>query len=169
MNRANVLSIVLFNLIFVFCSCNKDAAVGLNDYSIEVKSEALQSEDIYYKETIIDEGKNYKITLSENNYYYVIYDSNENIKKSGGPFHGAAPNINMVNDDLLKFTCQSGTGAATRWGFYYNVKDDVISDDFTSIYDEHDGKVICRESFDNIIVRDIFDKNAFYKEFVSFK
>lgn len=182
--KKTVFTIVLFILSAALCACSHNNSNELNkQISGGKKAETSKSEDITLDKAniskipdevvnngkVIDKGKYYKIILSGENSYYIIYDYGGNIKKYDGPFKNSIPHINMINDDLLKFTMQSGTGIATQWGFYYNIKEDRLSENFQSIYDENNGRVVFRESFEKIVVSDIFDKTLYYKEFASYK
>lgn len=105
--------------------------------------------------------------LSDNLYYCEIYDENNNIVKSDGPFN-KLPKISISDDNLVKLTVQAGTGISTQWGYYYDIKKDCFSRIFYSIFDEYNGRMIFRDK-NKIIVRDIFDKTEYYYEIDSFK
>ncbi len=116
---------------------------------------------------IVDENEYFKIMLSDNLYYCEIYDENNNIVKSDGPFN-KLPKISISDDNLVKLTVQAGTGISTQWGYYYDIKKDCFSRIFYSIFDEYNDRMIFRDK-NKIIVRDIFDKTEYYYEIDSFK
>ena len=116
---------------------------------------------------VIEETRFYKIVYSDSMYYYYIFDDSYNTVKSDGPII-RKPHIQIINNHLIKFTSQSGTGIGTQWGFYYDINRDVFSRIFNSIYDQTDERVAYRDS-NKIIIRDIFDKTKYYHEISSFK
>lgn len=126
----------------------------------------VNNENVSDCETV-EETEFYKITYSNSMYYYYIFDDSYNTVKSDGPL-SRKPHIQIINNHLIRFTSQAGTGIGTQWGFYYDIKKDVFSRVFNSIYDQTDEKVAYRNS-NKIIIRDIFDKTNYYQEISSFK
>ena len=169
MSNKKIFTCILLPFLFILSACSTSS--NLLDTSstqslTEGNSPYISADDIKNPETI-EETKYYKIIYSDFTYYYYIFDENHNVVKSGGPLN-REPHISMVNNRLIKFTLQSGTGIGTQWGYYYDTKADVFSRIFQSIYDQCDGKVVYREE-KKVIVRDIFDKTEYYQEILSFK
>lgn len=108
---------------------------------------------------IIEEGEYYQITRSNDLFYYRIFNQAHDIVKSDGPV-SRQPHIDLVSDDLLRFTVQSGTGIATQWGFFYHIKRNEFSPIFHCIYDQSDVAVAYREN-SSIIIQDIFGEHRF--------
>ena len=115
---------------------------------------------------VIEETEFFKITRSNYEYYYCIYDKNHNIIKSDGPLN-KKPDIILIKDGFIRFTLQTGTGVATQWGYFYDIEDDKFSRIFQSIYDQYDRKVIYG-SLNKLIVSDIFNNSQYYKEISTF-
>ena len=130
------------------------------------KNPYLSEDDIKNGE-IIEDTQYYKIIHSGFMFYYYIFDENHDVVESDGPLD-RQPCISMVDDHLVRFTLQAGTGIGTQWGYYYDTKRDVFSRIFQSIFDQSDGKVAFG-GLDKIIVRDIFDKTTYCREFTEFK
>lgn len=116
---------------------------------------------------VVEETEYYKIVRDNFMYHYYIFDKNHNVVKSEGPTN-KYPKISMVDEYLLRFTYQAGAGILTRWGYYYDVENNIFSEIFYGIYDQSNGKVAYGKS-DRVVVRDIFDKNKYYQEISSFK
>lgn len=148
------------------CACNFQA----NTYDSTLITDSTQYE-IDNKSTegvkVIEDNKHFKITKFNNMYYYDIFDEDNIIVKSDGPFN-KQPKISMIDDHLLKFTLQAGTGLSTQWGYFYDINMDVFSRTFYGIYDVYNEKVAYRVA-DGIVIRNIFDKTSYYKEIMSFK
>lgn len=173
MKKYFVMSIYIISLVFMFTSCAQETptktANDLSDAQVGIISsdENISIEDIKNPQ-IIEDAKYYKLFQGDNNtYYYYIYDDNKEVVNEGG-FYWKSPKISMVNDDIVKFRTQSGTGASTSLTFYYNAKKDVLSRTFHSVYDETD-ELLVFSDHKKLIVRNIFDKTAFYREFTVFK
>jgi len=115
----------------------------------------------------IEETEYFKIIRADFLYYCYIYDGNHNKVKSEGPFN-KQPHILMVNDHLLRFTLQAGTGIGTQWGYFYDIKENFISQVLQSIYDQCDDKV-AYGNVKKVIVSSIFNKTKYYYEISTFK
>lgn len=115
---------------------------------------------------ILEETKHYKITYKDSMYYYYIFDKNNNIVRTDGPLN-IKPNIMVIDDNLICFTLQSGTGIVTQWGYYYDINKNIFSQTFHSIYDQSNGK-IAYGGLNKIIISDIFDSNKYYLEIDKF-
>jgi len=116
---------------------------------------------------VIAETDYYKLIYLNLRYYCFIYDDNHNVAKTEG-WLTTKPQLSIVDGYIVKFTLQPGTGIGTQWGYYYDTKADVFSNVFQSIFSEQGGKV-AYGGLDKVIVRDIFDKTKYYKEFSTFK
>ena len=114
------------------------------------------------------ENKYYKIeydSLSRTHTYY-IYDTNGKVVSTGNTGF-RLPRIEMVNDSLIKYTLQAGTGILTQHGFFYDIENSILSRNFYSIYDQTDELVLCGTD-DSVIVQDIFNEDGYYREFKEF-
>ena len=165
MSNLNKIICILLPFLLILSACSTYSTSSVQNLT-EGNSPYISGDDIKNAETI-EETEYYKIIDAGLMYYYYIFDENHNVVKSGGPLN-RKPHISMVNNHLLKFTLQSGTGIGTQWGYYYDTKADVFSRVFQSIYDQWDSKVAYGEA-EKVIVRDIFDKTQYYQEISSFK
>jgi hypothetical protein len=167
LTKKGLVFVIIISIQFFLFACSPSKGV-INPSSLSKSTEqGTPKSSIIKNMDIIDETKYYKITSSEFIYYYYIYDENHIIVKSEGPLN-RLPRIAMVNEHLLKFTLQTGTGIGTQWGYFYDTKMDVISRIFLSIYDQSNGMVAYGD-VKKVIVRDIFDKTKYYHEFSSFR
>ncbi len=154
---------ILFSiLIIILCFCGCDTVKDeeqTTDYSDAVpvtkKSETVESESFY---TVIDNGDfSYTYEIRDNKGNMLLYESQ--CKRQ--------PHIEMLSDTLLRCMIQSGTGIISQHTFYVNVETGAISEAFNCVYDEHDGRTayfLYLNSNHYIVVQDIFNKEAFYKE-----
>lgn len=110
----------------------------------------------------IEKTEFFKITRLNSGYYYYIYDKNHNIVKSDGPLN-KKPNIKLVEDNLIRFILQTGTGKATQWGYFYDIEENKFSSIFKSIYDQ-DNNLVIYGGPNKLIISDIFDETQYYKE-----
>ena len=117
---------------------------------------------------VLEEEKYYKLLQGDGNYYYYyIYDDNKKVIDEGG-LYWRKPKISMVNNDIVKFYTQAGTGISTSSTFYYSAKKNVLSHWFHSVYDETNELLVFSDQ-KKLIVQNIFDKTVYYREFVEFK
>lgn len=154
---------ILFSiLIIILCFCGCDTVKDeeqTTEYSDSVpvtkESETVESEACF---TIIDNGDyTYTYEIRDNKGNILLYESQSD----------SAPHIEMLSDSLLKCMIQSGTGYISQHTFYVNVETGAISETFNSVFDEHNGRVayfLYLNSNHYIVVQDIFDKEAFFKE-----
>lgn len=154
---------ILFSiLIIILCFCGCDTVKDeeqTTEYSDSVpvtkESETVESESCF---TIIDNGDyTYTYEIRDNKGSILLYESQ--CKNQ--------PHIEMISDSLLRCMIQSGTGILTQHTFYVNVETGAISETFNSAFDEHDGRVayfLYLNSNHYMVVQDIFDKEAYFKE-----
>lgn len=162
--KSSALILFLFSIV-ILSACS---VLGDTLNNTEVQNQIINTANISEKKPeVIEEADFYKITYADSMYYYCLFDENHNVVKSDGPLN-RKPEIIMVDDHLVRFTTQSGTGIGTQWGYYYDAEKDVFSRVLNSILDQNDGKVAYRSN-GGVIVRDIFDKTKFYQEFSLFK
>lgn len=117
--------------------------------------------------SVIDETAHYKIIYSNSTYSYYIYDKNHNVVKAEELLN-KKPELTMVNENIVKFTMQAGTGIGTQWGYFYDAANDVFSPIYYSIYAQTNDKV-AYGGVNKVIVSDIFDKENYYCEITEFK
>lgn len=116
---------------------------------------------------IIEETAFYKVICQNDMYTTVIYNKNHETVRTEGPA-SRQPRLSIEDGSLVKFTMQAGTGISTQWGYFYDEECDRFSDIFYSIYDVSSGKFVTR-SGETVIVRDIFNEEAYYYEITSFR
>ena len=134
----------------------------------ETTETSLQTESISYTSRIIDESDYFTvINNGDFTYSYEIRDKSGNIILSDNS-EKRTPHINMMDENTVKLMIQRGTGISTQITFFVNVETGMVSEDFISVFDEYNGRIayhLYQNSKHYMIVRDIFDKEAFYKEF----
>lgn len=111
----------------------------------------------------------YKITDNGNfTYDYVIKDRYDNILISDKNV-SRKPKVNVINEDLLSISVQTGTGISTRWTIYCDVNSGNVSDTYYSVLGEYEENVVFA-NYDNgrhsVIIQDIFNKGEYLKEVV---
>lgn len=161
--KSKLILVLFFSVLSNGCSFSENISDNSNiSYELIENDEIIKNAENYK----IDKNQYFEIIYADMMYYYFLYDKNHNVVKSDGPLI-REPHISMVDEYLVKFTLQSGTGLSTQWGFYYDVENDIFSETFYSIFGQSDGKMIYREK-EKVIVRDIFDKGRYYQEFSEF-
>ena len=95
-----------------------------------------------------------------------FYDKKGILIKQEGPM-SKIPTVCFVDDNLIKFSLQAGTGTATNWGYYFDVEQEKFSEVFSSIFDEQNTRVVYVTT-NEVVVRDIFDINQYYKTISNF-
>ncbi len=109
----------------------------------------------------------YKITDNGNfNYDYVIKDKHDNIILSDKGI-SREPKVNVINEDLLSISVQTGTGISARWTIYCNINNGKVSDTYYSVLGDYDAKIVF-VNYDNgmhsVVIQDVFDKEKYFKE-----
>lgn len=158
--------IIYLSFVVIFVVVLSACSNLLNEIKVlDLYQDTITSIDEDY--IIVEENQFYKIMKCKDLYYYQIFDINSNVVKMEGPL-SKSPNIVLVDDCLLKFTFQSGTGMGTQWGYYYDVNRNMFSDVYYSIFDENNGNVVYSNN-KKIIIRDIFVQEKYYQEISSFQ
>ena len=111
----------------------------------------------------------YEITDNGNfTYDYVIKDRHDNILISDKDV-SRKPKVNVINEDLLSISVQTGTGISTRWTIYCDVNSGNVSDTYYSVLGEYEENVVF-VNYDNgrhsVIKQDILNKGEYLKEVV---
>ena len=143
---------------------DKVSSAFFDDYTVSTQNDQETNNDLI--DGIIEDTKYYRIVRSDLQIYCYFYNNTHEVVKVEGPM-SKLPNITELDDNIVKFTLQAGTGVETRWGYYYDTDKTVFSEEFQGIATQVDGKVAC-VGFDRVIVSDIFDKSKYYKEFIDF-
>ena len=110
----------------------------------------------------------YTVTKNEDNTYsYSFTDLNGNIlfKKENVV---REPKINMTSVNVYELITQTGTGLATNWAVYCDVKDSKVSETFHYVLGAKDDYVVWADYEEGkhfIIVQNIFDKSIYYKTY----
>lgn len=139
---------------------------GLTDAQISVNDTVNSSLKDSDHNTIITETDYYKLTEKNGLYTYVLYDKNGNLVKSEENLTGQ-PEIMFVDNHLLRVTTQGGTGLGTQSGFYYDIDQNLISDAYPSILDQH-GELLVFATEKSVIVKSIFGEHDYFYEMSSF-
>ena len=146
MKKIFCLFLVLTITVLSGCSANKTD-----------ESTSLKSENDYFSVTY----------NGDFTYSYEIRDKSGNILLSDNS-EKHEPHIDMLDENTVRLMIQRGTGISAQNTVYIDIETGIISENFISVFDENNGR-IAYHSYQNskhyMIVRDIFDKGAFFKEF----
>lgn len=135
----------------------------------DIVESIIPEEALNNQNELLAKEENYQITYSvidqeRYRYHYKIYNQNGMVVREEQS--DREPIISYIDDNMIKILISAGTD--TFFCTYYDISEDRFSEVYqTPIIAEY-GKVVyfeIREKVFQIIVRDIFDKNAFYKEF----
>lgn len=135
----------------------------------DIVESIIPEEALNNQNELVAKEENYQITYSVINqekyrYHYKIYNQNGMVVREEQS--DREPIISYIDDNMIEILISAGTD--TFFCTYYDISEDRFSEVYqTPIIVEY-GKVVyfeIREKVFQIIVRDIFDKNAFYKEF----
>jgi len=137
------------------------------DYSIPYDGLMPYTEGYGQNAEVVDETDYYKVIRLDSMYYCFIYDENHDVVTTEGRWP-VEPGLTIEDSRLVKLTYSAGPSRGLQWGYYYDTKADVLSRTYYYILDEKDGKV-AYGGLDKLVVRDIFDKAKYYKEFTTFK
>ncbi len=162
MKRKQIFAVVIFFILLIgaFICFRADGLVNRTD---EPRN---QAEAIIREGQIIEETDYYKIMEFDFLYCCVFYNQQHVATKTEGPLD-KEPAVVMVDENLVRFTVQAGTGIGTQWGYYYDPSTDVFSEVLESILDESGGKVACARQ-NAVVIRDIFDESKYFKEITDF-
>lgn len=84
----------------------------------------------------------YAITDNEDfTYDYVVTDKNGHVLISDKGI-AREPEVNVINEDLLSISVQTGTGLSTRWTVYCDVSSGTVSDPYYSVLGEYAQNVV---------------------------
>lgn len=134
-----------------FCACGKADKTAVSGQSAEQAQVLLQTD---YAEILQQDGQ----------YIYTVYGRGGEVIAHGESTR--PPEITM-DGQLLTFSLQTGTGASTQWGFFYDYANGVKSETFTCIYDVQ-GSRVAYGNGQSVVVQDIFDQDAYQKTFSEF-
>ncbi len=116
---------------------------------------------------LIEETPYYQVWYGNNQKSFIyIFDKNGNPIKGEG-YNGRSPKLSIVEKGLVKLRLQAGTGNSTAWCYYYDIDQNKFSETFYNVLGEKGNLVVLADK-QNIIVRNIFDADAFYKEITTF-
>ncbi len=158
----------ILSIVFLFTSCSFTTT---QPNSLKVKKSTAKTSSytsttgLYEK--VVSETPYYKIVYSDFMYSYYIYNETGETVKADGPL-SRQPQIQLVDEKLIKFTVQTGTGIGTQWGYFYDLNKDRFSQNFPCIFDQFNEKVVYGTS-NKIVIRDIFDVEKYYQEIISFE
>ena len=154
MKKYLYLLLLIFTLTLFLSACSSDTD------NISEESEQLE---------VIDSGEYYR---NYNTYLthirYDIYDKNGNVVLSDETDRPLR--INMLCDDIVDIRIGMGTGVAVHK--YYDAAKDIFSQEYCYVLTAKEDLVAYidvseKEPFENrkVVVRNIFDKSLFYKEY----
>ena len=124
----------------------------------EIVRDGLPSESVYAQ------GKQFVLISGfATGWHYFIYNKNGSIVDydSGGM---VTPKIQYISDNVIEIHRSAGT--YVNFCKYYNVDADKFSEQYDNPFLVQDGKIIYFDyESKRLIIRDIFDKSAYYREF----
>lgn len=133
------------------CACGTAGETAASEQSAGQAQVLLQTD---YAEILTQDGQ----------YIYTVCGSSGEVIEHGDSTR--PPEITM-DGQLLTFSLQTGTGASTRWGFFYDFANGVKSEPFTYIYDVQ-GSLVAYGDGQSVVVQDIFDPAAYRQTFSDF-
>ena len=166
MKKRLIIGFLFTSLMLLVSSCASPSnSSGVKESPSSQASDGISYEDVENPQ-IINETKYYKLLQGDNyTYYYYIYNDDNEVVDEGG--YGRIPALSMANDTLVKLRIQAGTGIGTSSTRYFNTEKNVLSPWFSSVYAET-GEVIVMSDYGKLIVQNIFDRTAYYREFTEF-
>ena len=168
MNKQKAFISILLPILFILSACSLPKSMA-DSSSKQLSGQSAQHSAVNETdnaETVLD-AKFYRITRSDSLYYYYIIDENHDVVKKDGPF-SKQPEIVMINDHLVRLIISAGPEHSVQYGYYYDIKMDVLSRIFYGIFDQY-GRQVAYGIGGKVVVRDIFDKTEFYQEISSFE
>ena len=102
-----------------------------------------------------NQKSSYELTSNND---FIIYDEKGRVILRDGPFY-KQPQIHEVTENVVLFTLQAGTGFATRWGYFYDLKNNVKSSTFRGIFD-YTEKYVAYGASTKVMVSKIFDDDS---------
>ena len=116
-----------------------------------------------------DINKLYTITDNDDfTYDYVIKDKDDNVLISDKGIL-RQPKVNIIDEEVLSISVQTGTGISTRWTIYCDVNGGVVSNTYYYVLGEYAENVVF-VNYENgrhsVIIQDIFNRGKYLKEVV---
>lgn len=139
--------LLVISLLFAFlCGCDN------KDNSSDISSNGLLYQN---GDNIIEDTDFYRIIYNKNTYMYKyeIFDTDGNILESDTT--NRQPHISLLNDKIIWFWAQSGTGALTRWAYFYNTTTGQKSPTYSGVTDCLDNFVLTMTT-DMVHISDMF-------------
>ena len=115
--------------------------------------------------TVAAPGERYRLTKEGFMTVFQLFDSKGNLIMEEK--YPKEPEIIEVNENIIRFTYQAGTGLSTQWGYFYDYAQDRRSETFMWILDQTESNVILGDP-DGIEIRSIFD-DSYYEKVTDFK
>ena len=160
-----IIVLVSFISLFFLISCTSNNIESLNTH--EIPDFDLSFESVNDEIEIIEKSLHYEIIKSNLLYYCNFCNDKGECVKTDVPFTNV-PDVIVVDNDLIRLSYTAGTGVGTQWGYYYDVKENMFSEVFYNIFDQNNGLIVYSDQY-KVVIRDIFDKTKYYKEFSNFQ
>ena len=161
-----ILSLILIFLLLL-SGCSKDngaettTTTTADDGNIVV-SPTDETTDVI---EIVEDEDYYQVTCCGFMFSYTLYDKDKEVVKTVESLN-RQPNIDMVDDMIVRVYIQAGTGITTRSTYYYDVENNRFSESHNAVFDYCNGLLV-RADHDKVIVQSAFD-NSFYQEITDF-
>lgn len=124
------------------------------------------SQQGFMDKELIERSDYYTIYQKNSSFYCSIYNADNKIVKTDGPFI-KQPHVSVLEEKLLRVSWQSGTGMGTQCTYYYDIRNNRFSKIFRSVFDEYgDNIVYCTAN--KVIVQNIFNEEILYQEIAEF-
>ena len=117
--------------------------------------------------TTIEECMWYQLIEKGDGYYCYFYDRNGLLIQVEGPL-AKLPKMRLMDNHIVYFSMQSGTGIGTQWGYFYDCEEGVFSDVYPCIFDYTDDLVAYADS-NMVVVCDIFNSTDKLAKIVDFQ
>lgn len=146
-------------------SCPTSHAIG-HHLDVEVPYEKLYWRNMPYDaitelETTASLCDGRFTVISKGRYSWCnFYDLKGNLIKE--EYNGREPHIVQLNENVVGYWIQGGTGPSTRWSYFYDGTSGTISKEFTWFLDATSDKVVCG-NIDGVTVYSIFDDSYCYE------
>ena len=148
--------LLLFTAVFVSCKGNTKASTSVSINNTETTNVV----------EIVESGPHFMVYQKEFLFYYEIFNQNGDAIVSSD-MKPQYPDIEMIDDVVIRITTQGGTGTGTQTSYFCNVNTGARSEDFSCVLAQYKNLVVYAQS-DKIIATSIFD-HSFYREIKHFQ
>ena len=106
----------------------------------------------------ITTNEHFSITKTGNQFYCEIYNNSGETITVFGPTY-KQPDVSIINNYIVKYSTQAGTGKSTQSTVYCNTTNGVCSQIFYGVFDETNTMVAYLGGINQIKIQNIFDEH----------